>query len=75
MAEVTRAIRRMPPRMTRPSRHANSAPVIQVGMPKDELRPAAMLLLCGMLPEPRVLKIVATAKNTASHFMFRARSI
>ena len=34
-----------------------------------------MLLLWGMFPEPSVLNTVATAKNTASHFMFRPRSM
>ena len=67
MVEATRAIHLIPPMMTRNSTVASTAPLTQVGMPNEALRPDAMLLLCGMLPEPSVLRIVAIAKNTASH--------
>ena len=75
MAAATKAMRRMPPTMTKPSRVASAKPDSQVGTPNDASRPVAMLLLCGRLPVPKALNTVATAKNTASHFRFRPRSM
>ena len=56
--------------ITSPSNVARTAPDIQVGMPKDASRPAAMLLLCGRLPEPKELITSATAKNIANQRIF-----
>ena len=75
MADATRAITLMPPMITTASNTASTAPLAAGGMAKDSSSPDAKLLLCGMLPEPKVLITVATAKNTASHFMFRPRSM
>ena len=75
MLAATMAMRRMPPMITAPSRTDSTSPDAQVGIPKEASRPDAMLFDCGRLPEPKELIIRATAKNTASHFMFRPRSM
>ena len=61
--------------ITSPSRIESSRPLVQVGMPNEACKPDAMLLLCGRLPLPNELMTIAAAKNTASHFMLRPRSM
>ena len=75
MTDATRATHVMPPRITKPSSSANSPPLTEGGTPNDVSRPDTRLLLCGMLPEPTALISVAAAKNAASHFMRRPRSM
>ena len=73
--EVTAAMRLIPPIITKPNNAARTNPVIHIGRPKELSIPDAKLLDCGRFPEPIELITVATAKNIASHFIFKPCSM
>ncbi|MNY16046.1 hypothetical protein D3C86_1492910 [compost metagenome] len=66
-------MRRMPPRITRPTSTMLTTPVSQAGTPKVLERACAMLLTWTMLPMPKPAKPPNSAKAPPSHIHLRPR--
>ena len=73
-ALTTRAMERIPPRVTAPVAKAMPIPVHTKGMPKEVCSAWATELDCTVFPIPKLAQTVSTANSTASHFCFRPLS-
>ena len=72
---ATEAILLMPPIIMIHSNTPKTKPVINLGTENSVFITRAILLICGMLPEPIAVIIIRNANKIATHFMFKACSM
>ena len=75
MAEDTREMLLMPPRITRAVNTVSTTPVIQESIWKLAWMDCATELDCTELPIPKEASVPNRANSSAIHFMFRPRSM
>ena len=70
-----KAILLIPPMITSHKRIAKIRPVANLGIVNVDSITLAMLLICGIFPEPRAVIIIKAEKVIANHFIFNPSSM
>ena len=72
---ATEAILLMPPMIITHNRVPKNNPVNNLGTENSVFITRAILLICGIFPEPIAVIIIKNAKRIPAHFIFKALSI